>query len=537
MNPAALREADPQALPDCADAHDRLGGELHGGAQDWRTGVRDRAGDPGWLGTAADNCRASLRDSQDRLTAAEDGLRRLGALLRSGAEAVQLARARLVEALDEAAAAGLTVTPEGRLTRPAGERHDPDLAATELEQRIDSALAQADTADRTLAEHLQAHTRAARDGSALATGGYSPVPALTAPDLLAAALPPANATPAEVAAWWRTLPPATQQHLTTTRPDLIGNRDGLPATTRDQANRLLLTAHLADYAGRTSPTPADRTRLTGFRAIQTRLTHSPATPPVLLLALSDQGQGRAALSFGNPDTATNVSAYVPGLGTELKDVGGKDADRAFNVWKAANKADPTRSAASIVWLGYDPPPGLDKADPASLSVMGDGRARAGAANYSRFLAGLRAGHSDGPAHLTALGHSYGSLTVGLSGQTPTGSGADDMILVGSPGTDSDDASRLGVAPGHVWVGAADNDPVTYLPDPVADLTGHSDERWFGRDPASAGFGAKRFEVADGPPHSFSSHSNYLDPSGGSSLTNIGQIVAGHPDKVKGQSFR
>jgi hypothetical protein len=192
----------------------------------------------------------------------------------------------------------------------------------------------------------------------------------------------------------------------------------------------------------------------------------------------------------------------------------------------------------MVWLGYDPPPGLDKLDPATLGVMAEDRAQSGAKDYDRFMSGLRASHEGPPAHLVALGHSYGSLTAGLAGQQPGGgTGADDIVLIGSPGTGTDRASDLGVRGDHVWVGAADNDPVTYLPDPAEQLIGKQNSRWFGADPASAAFGANRFEVADGPSHSFTSHSNYLDPIGGNSLPNIGQIVSGHPDRVKSQAPR
>ncbi|MFE0460875.1 alpha/beta hydrolase [Kitasatospora sp. NPDC058965] len=529
MDLATLRDARPNALPDAAEACEQLAGALRDQAEEWRSAVLCRTVNSGWQGAAAESCRTTLESAEHQLLSARAELLTLAATLQSGGEALRLAQARLTDALAEAAATGVAVDGEGH----------PDAAADDdLASRVSGALIDADTADRALAEQLAAHTRAAADGTALDYRGYAPdplSPAVAAPDLLAAAFPPATTAPTEVAAWWRSLPADEQQHLITTRPDLIGNRDGLPATARDQANRLTLARYLTTYADR--PTPADRTKLAGFQAIQARLDRSGTTPPVLLLGVSDQGQGRGILSFGNPDTATNVSAYVPGLGTELGNVGGKDGDRAFNVWKAANKADPTRGTASIVWLGYDPPPGLDKLDPASLEVMDDQRAKAGAVSYSTFMAGLRASHEGSPAHMTALGHSYGSLTVGLSGQSPGGDHADDMILIGSPGTGAEHASQLGIPTDHVWVGAAENDPVTYTPDPVGNLTGNLEERWFGRDPASADFGARRFDVADGPAHSFSAHSNYLDSSGGNSLTNIGQIVSGHADRVKTQPYR
>ncbi|WP_051969993.1 alpha/beta hydrolase [Kitasatospora azatica] len=548
MELAALRDARLNALPDCAEAYEQLAGAFRDHAEEWQSAVAGRTRNSGWLGAAADTCRASLQRTDGQLASARAELLLIAAALRSGSEAVQLAHARLADALEEAATAGLTVDEYGHIAAPpraAADRHDPDARncpdqGQDLALRISAALREADAADRALADQLTGFARAAADGTGLDYRGFAPdplSPAITAPDLLAAALPPANATPTAVAAWWRSLPPDEQRHLLATRPDLLGNRDGLPAEIRDQANRLNLQHYLADYGTRTGLSPADQTKLAGFRAIQDRLDHSADTPPVLLYGISDEGQGHGILSFGNPDTAVNVSAYVPGLGTELRHVGGKDGERALSVWAAAHSADPNRATASMVWLGYDPPPGLDRLDLQTLTVMDKARAEKGAKAYDQFLAGLRASHNGPPAHLTALGHSYGSLTVGLAGRRPEGTGADEMVLIGSPGTGARSASQLGVGADRVWVGAADHDPVSYAPNPLEELTGDFNQRWFGTDPAAAEFGAHRFDVADGPSRSFESHSNYLDPRGGNSLFNIGQIVSGHSDKAKLQSPR
>ncbi|GAA1250205.1 hypothetical protein GCM10009665_46140 [Kitasatospora nipponensis] len=548
MDLAGLQQADPDALQECAAAYDRLAEAFRRHVEEWQSTVVARTDDSGWLGTAADACRSALARTDARLTSARTELLLIGATLRAGAEAVRLARGQLLAALAEATAAGLAVDADGRVTRPTrteGDRHDPDARncppqARQLAERIGSALADAATADQALADRLLDFARCATDGSGLGYRGFAPdplAPTITVPDLLGPALPAPGAPPQAVNAWWRSLPVAEQQRLITAHPELIGNRDGLPATARDQANRIALTRYLADYTARGPLSAQERSKLDGFRAIRDRLAQSPADPPVLLYGLSDQGQGRGILSFGNPDTATDIAAYVPGLGTELRNVGGKDADRARNLWSAARAADPARSPAAMVWLGYDPPPGVDRLDPQTLGVLGQARAEAGAASYDRFLAGLRAGHEGPPPHLTALGHSYGSLTVGLAGRRPGGTGADDIVLVGSPGTGAERAAQLGVDPDRVWVGAADNDPVSYLPGPLGELGGDLNQRWFGKDPASAEFGAHRFEVADGPSGSFAAHSDYLDPSGGPSLGTVGAIVTGHRDRVGPQPPR
>jgi pimeloyl-ACP methyl ester carboxylesterase len=78
-----------------------------------------------------------------------------------------------------------------------------------------------------------------------------------------------------------------------------------------------------------------------------------------------------------------------------------------------------------MWLDYDAPDFVDEG-------AGRGRAEAAVAGLRRFQDGLRATHDGDPAHLTVLGHSYGSLVVGTAAQAP-GPIADDVVFVGSPG--------------------------------------------------------------------------------------------------------
>ena len=58
-------------------------------------------------------------------------------------------------------------------------------------------------------------------------------------------------------------------------------------------------------------------------------------------------------------------------------------------------------------------------------------ARAGGEDLAAFYQGVNASRTDDP-HLTALGHSYGSLTTGYALQHD-GTGVDDAVLFGSPG--------------------------------------------------------------------------------------------------------
>lgn len=580
MDVPTLRDADPERLFGAADAYAGLAAELGEHAGTWRDGVDGRVRGSGWSGEAADRALLSLSRTSERFGSAQRELARVAPVLREGAEAFALARAKLRAALAEADAGGFRVADDGGVSWPPAdpaERHDPDAAdrprrGAELRDRIGAALAEAAHADRVTAERLRACTADAQAGpaatrlnSAGGAGGTSGGPE----DLVLAGMPGKDAPPSEVNAWWKALSPQEQQRLIEQHPAEIGGRDGLPAVARDRANRIQLNRLVTDLSSRQDLSEWDRKKLEGFRAVQSRLRDDQGKqPPSFLLLIGDQGQGRAAISYGDPDTADDVVAYVPGLNTEVKNLGGGDANRARDLWQSAHDLDPSRSTASIAWLGYDTPQ-VKGLSPDMLAVAGTERAEQGGQAYQGFLRGLRASHEGQPAHLTALGHSYGSFTVGQAAQRPGGIPVDDVVLVGSPGTGAQRAAELGVDPAHVWVGAAEHDPVSHLPSrqeakgagigagigglvgglPGAVLggfigdkvAGHDDphELWFGQDPASDGFGARRFDVADGPV-GFASHSDYWNQGegrDGHSLRNMGLIVSGHGDRVTGQDRR
>ncbi|MFH9224606.1 alpha/beta hydrolase [Streptomyces lydicus] len=356
---------------------------------------------------------------------------------------------------------------------------------------------------------------------------------------------PAKGTdPKKVRDWWKGLSKEEQEEQLALNPSLIGNLDGIPARTRDKANRVNLDRLIAKYPPGSSLSPGAYRQQEGYEVIRARLEKDAGKEPEpLLLGISPEGQGRAILSYGDPDTADNVAAYVPGLDTQLRDVGLEDGDRARNVWQSAQDAGGGGKTASIVWLGYDAPQaGQDRLDESDLSVAGEERGKQGGADFGKFLDGVQATHQGDRPHVTAIGHSYGSFTVGQAAQREGGIPVDDIILVGSPGTGAQRAEQLGVGADHVWVGAADTDPVTHAPSDLEKSfagVGHviePHELHFGQDPASKGFGGIRFGVAnDDPRHA---HSEYFkDKEGGDSLENIGKIVAGKRDGVTIQAGR
>ncbi|WP_079166166.1 alpha/beta hydrolase [Streptomyces oceani] len=348
--------------------------------------------------------------------------------------------------------------------------------------------------------------------------------------------------------WWDGLSKEDRERFLTLFPEEIGNLNGIPSEVRDAANRTHLPMLMAKLEN--SDDEQDQAKLQGLEAIQKKLQEG-SDPPMYLLGIGDEGNGRAIVSYGNPDTAKNVSTYVPGTGAGLDEAfAGSDLQRAHDTVKAAQKYDP--SSASIAWLGYDAPQFPANDFFANLDVMRADKAENGAGELNGFMAGLDTTSQRHDPHLTAIGHSYGSLTVGVAGQREGGiPGADDIVLVGSPGTGADNAEELGVGREHVFVGAAENDLVTKLPTKeegvgylfggfggysVGDFISDDDDTWFGANPASEEFGARRFKVEDGPEPILSggvpAHSNYFDPQKDPTATaNIAAIVADRHDLV------
>ncbi|MEV0578195.1 alpha/beta hydrolase [Streptomyces sp. NPDC050392] len=360
--------------------------------------------------------------------------------------------------------------------------------------------------------------------------------------------------------WWAGLTDEQREEYLAVYPDQIGNLDGIPALIRDTANRDNLQLLIGKLEGRDGERA--ETQLAGLREIDRQL-RAGRQPPMFLLGIGDEGNGRAIVSYGNPDTARNVSAYVPGLNTSLDaDFAKNDLKRALDTAKGASKYD--HSSASIVWLGYDAPQSPDGFN--SLDVMGEERALKGGNSFHQFMSGISATNEHGDPHVTAIGHSYGSRTVGAATQQEGGiPGVDDIVLVGSPGVGVDRAEDLGVGKDHVFVGAAENDVVTKLPSKQQSAAGavgwaaagpvggylmgevadkDDDDLWFGRDPASAAFGARRFPVGEGPRLvggsgvSIDAHSQYFDPERDAmSADSIALIAAGRADKVKIEESR
>ncbi|MFD5462762.1 alpha/beta hydrolase [Kitasatospora sp. NPDC127059] len=551
MDIASLRNATLADLYAAAGAYDTLAKAFQQHVGDWTSGTADRVHGSQWTGPSADAALPVLDGLTGNLRAAATELGLIGKEIRDCADAMSLAQGRLTQALSDAQAKGFSVSDTGAVSWPASTNpyQAPDweakqrTAADGISKQIAKALADADEADSSLTGTLNRFAGHAKDKSGLdeKTAGadaYLDQFGGASNPMWQRGMPGKDATPTEVNAWWKGLGPQGQQWFLSHHPEVLGNLDGVPAEVRDKVNREQLKDLMARIRGKkpNELNSAEKQLVALYGPIDARLTQHKGDPPLYLLGLGSEGQGRAVLSYGNPDTATDISAYVPGITTTMaslgqgKNDGTNEGENGLNLYRAASRKAPAgHSVASVVWLGYDSP-GMD------LGAASTKAGKDGAPAYAKFLSGVRASHEGvQPPHITSVGHSYGSYLVGQATKLATQPGShfappDDVVFIGSPGVGVDRAADLKMPAGHVWVGAADNDIVTHAP---SKLSLDPDERWYGRDPSSKHFGANRFTVDDwsrGDP--IDAHTKYLNGRGGPSLDNIAAVVTGSGDDVK-----
>ncbi|MEU5364698.1 hypothetical protein ABZ354_14620 [Streptomyces sp. NPDC005925] len=260
-------------------------------------------------------------------------------------------RRRLTEALEEAAALGFPVSASGDVTFPAGgkneltgdkipggtivgnngmlgpsnrgiygpdsnglygpdatnqeinpHRGNPHLAkAQDIADRIAHALREAEEIDDRYQEALR--KLKAAPGLEVGTKTWADTAADTAAVGSAAANYledniPLDKSPAARKSWWDHLSQEQRDEYLALYPDVIGNLDGIPVAARDEANREnveLLIGKLSERDDEES-----RTMLDGLKGIQRKL-HERSVPPMYLLGIGDEGNGRAIVSYGNPD--------------------------------------------------------------------------------------------------------------------------------------------------------------------------------------------------------------------------------------------
>jgi len=440
------------------------------------SGTEARLG--GWRGPAADRALPRLRLMTVRVSLLAGLLRQAAAAVRAGvqgvADAARLATQPAQSAREAAEVAALAAAVDGRV-------------ATRL--------------------------------SAVPAGLSVPLPARSGP--------PPGSGPAEVTRWWTALPPHLRRLELQRQPASLGALGGLPARARDQANRLQLSRVLRRLRaerdlllpGGWPWLPAQQARivvLDGMLAVAEGVERMLASladrrPCARLLTLDLSGAGRVAIALGDLDRADHIAVVVPGMGADARHGVVGTVRRADQLCHEAARQS-VESTAAVAWIGYAAPGWRQVPFPARARVGG----RLLAADLDA-LAAARTADGGEPAHVTVVGHSYGSTVAGAAVRFRPGL-ADDLVLLGSPGVLAEDVSELGLPGSHVYVGEARLDP-------VADLGA------FGADPGDRGFGATRIRADPGPGISWpdrlagGDHSRYFD-DGSESLRNVARVVVG-----------
>jgi uncharacterized protein YukE len=365
-------------------------------------------------------------------------------------------------------------------------------------------------------------------------------------------VPPKGSDPRAVAQWWRGLSETERDQLMATQFDALGRLRGLPAEVLDDANRRRIEVDRAQFAATGAELdarieqraaalgidPADESALRAdpqladlldqrqdndrwlenASAAADRVAEAAGMSPdgAFVLSYDPVGpgaqEGLLAVALGNPDQADNLAVVVPGTTTTLESAfpNGDAADLRAEM----NATAPGQRNVTIAWLGYDAPTW-------DLSVASEHNAVEGAANLVADVDGYRAA-ADGRQHISVIGHSYGSATVGHAGMI--GLAADDIAFIGSPGVGASNVDQLSSGAGHVWAGATEHDPI------VQATSGD----WFTSDGSSTGpydtsFGANQFGAADGG-NALNAHTSYYEP-GSESIRNLANIATGDYDEV------
>lgn len=304
-----------------------------------------------------------------------------------------------------------------------------------------------------------------------------------------------NMSPEERAKFWSEQTYEQKQYVCDRYPQLIGNADGVEAWARDRANRINLREEKAkteklirnleisvrNSAQYTYPGGAygndiyqrnkdlddrlDRARrdLKALNKVESTLAngisledyqHGMKGDPVSLLTLQNDGRRvKAAVAQGDVDHASNIATFVPGIATTVEGSLEGYVRQTKNLREAAAAQGniSTKDVATIAWLGYDAP------GEANLSNAGDiaspKLAQAGSDRLAGFLTGMQASreYGAGDAHMTLVGHSYGSTTSGMAATKVKPGVIDDLVLFGSPGMGTFDPSELNVNESHRWV--------------------------------------------------------------------------------------
>ncbi|MFI8565546.1 alpha/beta hydrolase [Rhodococcus sp. NPDC078407] len=452
---------------------------------------------PGWHGEAAAAASSAYEMTQDELNREAVELGACRTLAQQTADAVVHLKMQLAELRATATAHLMFIAADGSATDVgfAVLPTDPVAIAAreqvkrELHDGAHALVMQAIDIDSDGAQTLSnlmgtmPNIGPANDvTSSLATGSQLGV--------LSAPFPPQGASPQQVDAYWDALPVAQRMQMIADHPGVIGNLDGIPSVARSEANIAQI--------------PGDRERLqtleaqlqakvddsfaggmfsnddAGLKLVQDKLSSLDAIdralrdhPDALLTVyeVNNHEKALAAVAVGNPDTADHVTVSTPGLNTTVNGslesmVSEADQLNTEMTTQLDRAGRSNETVATIAWIGYEAPqgqnrPGMLDAVDGYTDVMSDDIAHDAGATLASYYQGIDAASTVADPHISAFGHSYGSLTTSEALQQGGSQVVDDAVFYGSPGLNSVGTSSMGMPYQHVWAMDAESDPVTW----------------------------------------------------------------------------
>ena len=515
-------------------------------------------------GATSDALRRAVGKARWQLRNFSDELGDLQVALRNALFEVAEVAEAIKQVEKVAAGYGCVISQDGKVTwrdatsvQTESYRHG---AEANLERMVARAIALADSADSTLNQKLSSFGTAP---------GKEPTKPGQIRDLSKAEQERfKNMSPEERAEYWSAQSDEQKRHLCDTYPEMIGNADGVEGWARDRANRLNLNSKedqakkdLVRYINEFNNNTRDKDKqqkiqikidrvksdLAAYEKIRSTLAngisledyqHGKQGEPISLLTLQDDGRRvKAAVAQGDVDNAKHIATLVPGIGTTVE--GGLDTNlrdtRNLRQAAATQGNIPLEDVATVAWLGYDAPGEPNMANAGDITSRE--LAEAGSDRLAGFMTGMHASrqYGAGDAHMTLVGHSYGSTTSGIAATKVKPGVIDDLALCGSPGMGTYDANDYRVDRNHLWVsGVPKGDSVQGI-----GAAGFRSVGYLGKNPmdADSGFTHLSGDATGSPKYNkdapasklsnfnFDNHSIYLE-DGTETLQDIGRVVAG-----------
>ena len=518
-------------------------------------------------GATADALRAKMGVAHKELTTLADDLLEIQEAVKVASGDVSQVESAVKVALQQASSRHCTISAAGIATchPPANSMSQYTRQSTEasVNRLVGQAVDLANTADTTLNARLKTVGTPGSTAKSTSTQTH---------DLSDAEQKKfKKMTPEERAKYWSQQSEAQKQHLCDKYPDLIGNADGVEGWARDRANRNRLPKlkqeakdNVSTYTELLkSPWIDSNTRayylseldkaekaVKAYDAVQEQLDkgisledyqHGKKGDPVSLLTLQNDGaRVKAAMGQGDVDHAKNVATFVPGIGTTVEGSMGEYMRQTKNLRSAAMAQGnlSARDVATVAWLGYDAPGKADLNQPQNIpGIISPFLAQSGSDRLAGFMNGMQASrdYGAGDAHMTLVGHSYGSSTSGMAATKVKYGVIDDLVLCGSPGMGTYDAKNYHVDQNHLWVsGVPKGDSVQGMGAIRGGIVGS-----LGKNPmdSDSGFTHLSDDATGSPKYNkdapaskpfnfnFDNHSIYLE-DGTETLQDIGRVAAG-----------